>query len=143
MKEIHAILFLSGAEAFAQDARQLIEENPLRAAGALHAYEPLDTLFSAAPKGYEPFYISHFGRHGSRYHSSEKKFSVIETLKAYKGKGLLTPEVDPASPFPSNLKSQVPSKERRSWAKSPEQKSNRPRRRLEYFIALLGQAKDR
>lgn len=98
MKEIHAILLsllcLSGAEAFAQDARQLIEENPLRAAGALHAYEPLDTLFSAAPKGYEPFYISHFGRHGSRYHSSEKKFSVIETLKAYKEKGLLTPEGD-------------------------------------------------
>ena len=81
-----------GMRCSAQDARRLIAENPLRAAGALHAYEPLDTLFSAPPDGYKPFYISHFGRHGSRYHSSENKFRVVETLQRYRDKGLLTEE---------------------------------------------------
>ena len=74
----------------AQTARELIAENPLRAAGNLHAYEPLDTLFSPPPAGYRPFYISHFGRHGSRYHASESQFSAIAVLEKYRADGLLT-----------------------------------------------------
>lgn len=74
----------------AQTARELIAENPLRAAGNLHAYEPLDTLFSPPPAGYRPFYISHFGRHGSRYHTAESQFSAIALLEKYGEDGLLT-----------------------------------------------------
>lgn len=96
IKTACAFLFIlglsTGMRCYAQDARCLIAANPLRAAGTLHAYEPLDTLFTFPPEGYEPFYISHFGRHGSRYHSSAKKFSVIETLKRYSEKGRLTGE---------------------------------------------------
>lgn len=44
-----------------------IKENPRRAANAHHCYEPVDTLDTPAPAGYKAVYISHIGRHGSRY----------------------------------------------------------------------------
>lgn len=64
-------------------AKGLILEKPSRSGGCLHAYEPLDTLFSSTPDGYEPFYISHFGRHGSRFAGSEEDFAVIDELMKY------------------------------------------------------------
>lgn len=67
----------------AVSARAMILEKPSRSGGCLHAYEPLDTLFSSTPDGYEPFYISHFGRHGSRYAGSKEDFSVIDELMKY------------------------------------------------------------
>lgn len=35
--------------------------------GLYHAYHINKTTQTSAPKGYKPFYISHIGRHGSRY----------------------------------------------------------------------------
>ena len=67
----------------AVSARDLILEKPSRSGGCLHAYEPLDTLFSSTPDGYEPFYISHFGRHGSRFAGSDDDFAVINELMKY------------------------------------------------------------
>lgn len=67
----------------AVSARALILEKPSRSGGCLHAYEPLDTLFSSTPDGYEPFYISHFGRHGSRFAGSREDFAVIDELMKY------------------------------------------------------------
>lgn len=62
--------FVLAFGASAQSARQLIEEKPERAGGVYYAY-PTDEIApdygSKAPKGYKPFYVSHFGRHGSRY----------------------------------------------------------------------------
>ena len=84
------LLMLFALTLTAQTAKELISENPLRAAGSLHRYEPLDTNYTTPPAGYKPFYISHFGRHGSRYHSSESAFSAIHKLQDYKNKGLLT-----------------------------------------------------
>ena len=51
----------------ARDARAEIEAMPERAAGVYFAY-PTDCIDANAetPKGYEPFYASHYGRHGSR-----------------------------------------------------------------------------
>ncbi len=44
--------------------------NPCKSGGCLYAYpypaEPLPAL-TPAPEGYEPFYIDHYGRHGSRW----------------------------------------------------------------------------
>ncbi len=38
--------------------------------------------YSKAPKGYKPFYISHYGRHGSRYHHSADEYNYLfETLQ--------------------------------------------------------------
>ena len=46
-----------------------------------------------APKGYEPYYMSHYGRHGSRWLISDGNYSrPIATLKMSKELGKLTPE---------------------------------------------------
>ena len=45
-----------------------------------------------APKGYVPFYMSHYGRHGSRWLISERDYtSPINTLKDARMAGKLTP----------------------------------------------------
>ena len=52
----------------AQEAAvKLIAENPDRAANNMHSYEFDPIVDTKAPKGFKPFYISHYGRHGSRY----------------------------------------------------------------------------
>ena len=52
------------------DPRSPFEENILRYGGSSAPYEVSDIVQHPAPKGYKPFYISHFGRHGSRYHTT-------------------------------------------------------------------------
>ena len=51
----------------AQDALSLLRENPDRAANNMHSYEFCEIHDTPAPKGFKPFYITHYGRHGSRY----------------------------------------------------------------------------
>lgn len=76
----------------AQDARALIGEDPLRAANIHHRYEPPQSVYDTpAPAGWEPFYISHYGRHGSRYMTSMtpvvRVSRLLDTLSAC---GMLT-----------------------------------------------------
>ena len=51
----------------AVDARAQIKENVCRSASNYYAYPGPTKKLTPAPKGYEPYYISHYGRHGSRY----------------------------------------------------------------------------
>ncbi|MBQ9192337.1 MAG: hypothetical protein IJ156_01275 [Bacteroidales bacterium] len=45
-----------------------------------------------SPKGYKPFYISHYGRHGSRYAWNARTYSTLhEALSQAHGDGALTP----------------------------------------------------
>ena len=45
-----------------------------------------------APKGYEPYYMSHYGRHGSRWLIWEGEYSLpMNTLKSAREAGKLTP----------------------------------------------------
>ena len=47
---------------------------------------------SKAPAGYKPFYISHYGRHGSRYAWNSKTYTLIkEVFDKAREKNLLTP----------------------------------------------------
>ncbi|MBR6054934.1 MAG: hypothetical protein IKP46_06310 [Bacteroidales bacterium] len=75
-----------------QIALDVFMSDPNLSAGSLCGYHPQDTLVSAAPKGYKPFYISHIARHGSRYISSSGSdcFDVVDTLALYADKGLLS-----------------------------------------------------
>lgn len=78
-------LIISGFSfsAKAQTYRDKIEENPERAGGVYHYYEYAPSALTKAPKGYKPFYISHYGRHGSRYHTSANLFKgAVETLSS-------------------------------------------------------------
>ena len=91
-----SIILLFSALSFslkAQPYKSLIEENPERAGGVYHYYEYAPATFTKAPKGYKPFYISHYGRHGSRYHTSGDLFKgAVETLASAQKAGLLTEE---------------------------------------------------
>ena len=42
--------------------------------GVYYAYPVTTTLLAQPPKGYEPFYISHYGRHGSRWLTSDARY---------------------------------------------------------------------
>ncbi|MBQ2186732.1 MAG: histidine-type phosphatase, partial [Bacteroidaceae bacterium] len=64
--------------------------------GGYYAYpypeHPLPSLTSA-PKGYKPFYISHYARHGSRYYWNAFLYQELDSLlsKAH-NMHVLTPE---------------------------------------------------
>lgn len=69
---ITALLLLS-FRAGAQVTREKLEEDISYATGVYHPYIVMgDMNDTPAPKGYKPFYISHYGRHGCRHHTSER-----------------------------------------------------------------------
>ncbi|MGM9738958.1 MAG: histidine phosphatase family protein [Candidatus Cryptobacteroides sp.] len=80
---ISAALILSAASVSAQESlRQRIAENPLIAAGNGNVYPAPDPHQGApkAPKGFNPFYISHYSRHGSRWLISREDYSRPQDL---------------------------------------------------------------
>lgn len=87
---LSAICILSPAKA--QDAGRFIGEDISRCAGQLHSYEApaRGTKYSRPPRGYKPFYVSHFSRHGSRYHTSDKFSPTLEAFARMDSLGLLT-----------------------------------------------------
>lgn len=69
------VLALSVASvAFAQSAREEIDAHPHLAIStqSVYAGHYYFRPIAEAPKGYKPFYISHYGRHGSRHESNAK-----------------------------------------------------------------------
>ncbi len=86
-----AFLSILGGELAAQSLTERIAENKSLAAGVYTTYHHGDLTDTPAPKGYKPFYISHYGRHGSRYHTSDSFFKSGEKyLKIAKNAGLLS-----------------------------------------------------
>lgn len=75
-------------------ARRAIEERPERAGGIYYAYpEDEITRGRLAPEGYEAFYVSHYGRHGSRYLISGDDYArVADRLAEADAAGCLTAE---------------------------------------------------
>ena len=86
-------LMLSGLTSYAQsNFEALIRENPERAAGVLHSYEYIPSSETPAPEGYEAFYVSHYGRHGSRRATGDGVGSIFQLLGASHEAGILTAE---------------------------------------------------
>ena len=54
------------AQEQSEEMVRFLSEFPQRAAFNTHSYEFTEIKNTPAPMGYEPFYISHYGRHGSR-----------------------------------------------------------------------------
>ena len=76
----------------AQTARDEIAADPAKAAGLHYAYPGPQSVQTPAPKGFKPFYISHFGRHGSRWHCSADDYaSPLAVLQAAHDASALTP----------------------------------------------------
>ena len=60
----------------AQQAKEDIRLNRLLVAGNYLAYPgPLQKSLTLAPKGYKPFYLSHYGRHGSRWLIGDRDYN--------------------------------------------------------------------
>ncbi len=79
------------ASSSAQSIREQQLADPEKTVGVYYLYpEPTESM-TKAPKGYKPFYISHYGRHGSRYMGNYEDYAaVLETMeKAYEA-GALT-----------------------------------------------------
>lgn len=69
-----------------------VKADPGRAGGTYYAYPGDPVCETPAPKGYKPFYISHYGRHGSRYLTKDERYSrPLAFYREQAGKGNLTP----------------------------------------------------
>ena len=72
-----------------------LRENLQRAGINSHCYEFVPHHDTKAPKGYKAFYISHYGRHGSRSDWGADNYkAVANALDKAKDAGILTPEGD-------------------------------------------------
>lgn len=86
---LFALICLSGVS---QNARKEIAQTPPKAGGVYYAYPVTESNNTDAPKGYTPFYISHYGRHGSRYLIADKDYSdVIDVMRQAHDAGKLSP----------------------------------------------------
>ena len=74
-----------------------IHENLFRTGIVLNPYEYLPAAETPAPKGYKPFYISHYGRHGSRSDWPADGYrGVLEKFTRAHEAGLLTEQGEEA-----------------------------------------------
>ncbi|WP_196801117.1 histidine-type phosphatase [Prevotella sp. AGR2160] len=87
------ILLLTSLTATAQESRKEINANACLAGSNYLAYPgPMQKSYTAAPAGYKPFYISHYGRHGSRYLIGKNDYDKPWlTLAHADSLGMLTP----------------------------------------------------
>ncbi len=77
--------------ASAQSVRDEIAANPEKAGGIYYAYNYDDPSSTAVPAGYHPVYISHYGRHGSRWLLKDEEYtSVLGAFDAAAAAGALT-----------------------------------------------------
>lgn len=77
---------------YAQNVYDEIRSNPLVSASNYMAYPgPAQQMLTPAPKGMTPFYVSHYGRHGSRYHNKPSTYNdPYNTLARADSLGKLT-----------------------------------------------------
>src|SRR5690606_20692769 len=81
------------SQAMAQTSKEEIFETPEKTGGVYYAYPAADIKTSTPiPEGYKPFYISHLGRHGSRFLIDDKDYKdVIDLFQDAAKAGKLTP----------------------------------------------------
>ena len=76
-----------------KSALEEIAADKFLAAGNMTDYDHLTrTALTPTPKGYEPYYFSHYGRHGARFLLEENDYAMpVKTLRQAKFAGKLTP----------------------------------------------------
>ncbi len=61
----------------AQNIRSEFAANPNKAGGVYYIYTPDSLSATPAPRGYQPVYISHYGRHGSRWLLHDNEYEQV------------------------------------------------------------------
>lgn len=70
-----------------------LKANPRKAYGNDYPYQQEPVTLTKAPRGYKPFYISHYARHGSRYYWTDQLYRNLDSLMSVaKRRRQLTPE---------------------------------------------------
>ena len=98
MKARLYILLLIGSILTAPVAAQTVYEEIVqdnhKAANNYYVYpDREDITYTPAPEGKKPFYISHYGRHGSRYLSRQNAYSIpLDIMAESDSLGKLTPK---------------------------------------------------
>lgn len=89
-----ALMALSGsAQQKNEQLAASIHENLFRCGIVLNPYEYIPAAETPVPKGYKPFYISHYGRHGSRSDWPADGYRAVrDKFNRAREAGLLTPE---------------------------------------------------
>ena len=83
MKKILALFLTMAISGFAQDRHQM--------GSNYYAYPTPTAKNTKAPAGYKPFYLSHYGRHGSRFHQPADHYHALyNTLAKADSAGKLT-----------------------------------------------------
>ena len=97
MKKIFTLLLFAAlaSTTWAQNRNVLneLKADPRKAYGTDYPYKFENAQMTKAPKGYKAFYISHYGRHGSRYYWNAQLYSELANLlNTANEKNLLTAE---------------------------------------------------
>lgn len=93
MKKILLSIFItfSFSLAFSQSVKQEVFADKNKMCSNHLVYQEPAEKYTAAPKGYKPMYISHYGRHGSRYHWTADDYRYFYTIfKNAEKAGVLT-----------------------------------------------------
>lgn len=95
MKRLTSILFAAciALTMTAQTAREEIKANKFLSASNYLDYDnyPATKALTPTPKGYEPYLMNHYGRHGARWLIGETSYTrPLETLRKAKEQGKLT-----------------------------------------------------
>lgn len=86
-----AFIALFAATMTAQSVRDDLKQDIRRCASNQMAYPTPTQKLTPAPANYKPFYISHYGRHGSRYLINPRDYSYPhEVLRSADSAGVLT-----------------------------------------------------
>ena len=80
IKILAFILATLGLGVNAQTTFEEISADLNKAGGVYLAYPKVEAKQTPAPKGYKPFYVSHYGRHGSRYLLGDRDYLWIIQL---------------------------------------------------------------
>ena len=85
-------LMLAGVLTLLAGVREDFKANPKLSANNYQAYPTSGfPAITPAPEGYEPFFINHYGRHGSRWLINDKKYSFpLQMLEKAEHDGKLT-----------------------------------------------------
>ncbi|MDE5608055.1 MAG: histidine phosphatase family protein [Muribaculaceae bacterium] len=77
MKRLYVLTLslASSVALFAQTTEEIMLANPEYCAGVYLPYPDSVAAATPAPEGYKPFYVSHYGRHGSRYLINESDYT--------------------------------------------------------------------
>ena len=92
IKTLAFILATCGLGVSAQTTFEEISADLNKAGGVYLAYPKVEAKQTPAPKGYKPFYVSHYGRHGSRYLLGDRDYLwIIQLMKKADSLNCLTP----------------------------------------------------